>query len=216
MSRGHRSSDIPALALKGVENAFKEFEGMTQGEWLNAAPEYMVTTHVARSLDKGLDNSSVFLEYSVDETLKEAGSTKRGKPRSGLRRNGRFDILLTRKNLDPWCVVEVKSPVWTPGTIEKDLLRIQDALDHRKHDSTLRCGASVFYTDAAPPKSKKHEHASAAIAAFSERIEEFARRVFSKDSGYSVRLESGKIHTRKEGDAWQAFCLFVEVARSRK
>ena len=214
MSRGHNSKDIAKLAISGVEKAAAEFSRMSDGLWLNSAPEYFVTTHVAQALHSKLEKKTILLEYSVNEALKESGSTKPGKSKKELRRNGRFDILLTRRNYDPWCALEVKSPVWTSTKCIQDMKRLRETLEHRKHNSTLRCGAMVFYSDWAKPQ-KKHQTVEDAVEAFDERFEVNLLKFFPKTSGFTYTLEKGKIRKGKSGDAWRAYCLFVEMRKTR-
>ncbi len=69
MSRGERATDIPVLIIKGVERAFKLYESWTRGHWLWYAPEYLITTEVARALADGLKSRMIELEYSVKERM---------------------------------------------------------------------------------------------------------------------------------------------------
>ena len=91
---------------------------------------------------------------------------------------------------------------------------MRDAIEHRRHNSTLRCGAIAFYTDWAAPKRKNSTIASV-IESFENKFEENAKNYFPKVSGYSFKLERGKINHGKSGDAWRAYCLFVEISKPR-
>lgn len=215
MSRGHKSQDVAEFVVKGIENAFHSFHKMSHGEWLNAAPEHFVAGEITRTLQSSLRLKGIFPEYSVDEALKEAGSTRRGKPRAGLRRAGRYDILLTRQNFDPWCVIEVKSPVWNAPQIKSDLKRIKDTLIHRKNGSTLRCGISAFYCDAAKPKRNAEKTAQDVLVGLAKRAASIAKSLCKPSEGFSVRLVHGKPHAGKQSDAWMACCIFVEIKKSR-
>lgn len=222
MSRGARSDILPAAIIHGIEAAEKLYSSLTCGHgWLGEAPEYLVTIEVARSLGKRLGTRWINLEYGVRQALRDAGSTRRGRPKEVQRTRGRYDILLSRKGGDPWCVVEVKSPVWSVSVLEQDIRRICATLGHREHGATISCAALAFYSDRGPPR-RKHSSAKSWLRSLAPRAEQKMRDIVEHGqnqgrlpSGISVKVHSGRFH--KSGDeGWQAFCAFFRITKPRR
>ena len=69
MSRGLRTQDLPKWIKKGIDSAFREWLNMS-GEWLNTAPEYFVTVHIAQQLKRNVDtNQRTIFMRSKEEAL---------------------------------------------------------------------------------------------------------------------------------------------------
>lgn len=129
--------------LQGVANAQHEYERWS-GCWLCKAPEYFMTTCIAREISSNRQHSYwVTLESNVRHVMNVAGALGQGRPRNDLRLDGDFDIVLWWANLTPRTVIEVKRHVRRFQTIEDDVARICSVLQQR---STIRNGMVVYYS----------------------------------------------------------------------
>lgn len=133
--------------LNGINTAFDEYEEMSGGCWLSAAPEHYVVCKIAESLSK-LDGAKyITMEGGVKDTLNEAGAVSVGRPKKALKVNGRADIIFWNGNEEPRGIIEVKNPLWTMH--EKamdDVARIVEMLRIKSEESSLEFGAFAFYT----------------------------------------------------------------------
>ncbi len=155
MSKGLRTRDLPRWIRKGIESAFKEWMDMS-GEWLNSAPEYLVTVHIAQQLRKKFDANqrSIFLEPSVSKTLEDAGGIQRGPNAKALRSTGRYDIVVGHKDMRPRAVIEVKSPLWNPmeSTMKKDLARLCKTLLQNRDGTQIHSALMGIYVSSRVPE----------------------------------------------------------------
>lgn len=156
MSAGLSTKEVPGLVIDGIATAFRQWEDMSGGEWLQSAPEYLVTVAVADALRKGIPSSkrTVWLEHGVARALNDAGGVQLGRKPELLRVDGRIDIVLAHANQKPRTLVEIKSPVWQPNHrgCRSDLHRICRALLHGKDGTQLYSGVLGLYTSSAPPR----------------------------------------------------------------
>ena len=131
--------------FKAINKAQSDYEKWTGGFWLWEAPEYMLTTYIAREIST-IRNHTYYLtlENSVREALGDAGGLNRGRPLNALRLNGRMDILLWRANDTPRVAIEVKNQVSSFLQIKDDVDRICSLL--KKRNNTFQCGLMTFYT----------------------------------------------------------------------
>lgn len=213
MSRGDRSDKIPNAILAGITDAFKTYERWTLNDrWLNEAPELFVSVEIARRLKKSFPSGHIDMETSVRGALSNAGAKTRGRPRTSERRGGRFDILLSRKNMKPWCAVEIKSPIWSVNCLESDIKRVCGVIRHRNNGSSLSCGAVAFYSDY-PKPARKHASAKKALQSLGERAEALAKELVGKDDRLTARLFTSPFHKGNDDDGWQAFCLFFQMRK---
>lgn len=157
MSRSFRTADLSKWIRKGIESAFVEWMNMS-GEWLNSAPEYLVTVHIAQQLRKNVDASqrSIFLEPSVSKTLDEAGGIQRGPNAKALRSTGRYDIVIGHKDMRPRAVIEVKSPLWNymGDAMNKDLKRLCKTLLQNKDGTQIHSALMGIYVASSEPTRK--------------------------------------------------------------
>lgn len=70
------SSNIIKKTLSGITKAHKDYEKWS-GLWLWKAPEYMITTYIAKEIAT-LEPGYVFLEQNAKESIKEAGGVGQG------------------------------------------------------------------------------------------------------------------------------------------
>jgi hypothetical protein len=227
LSRGFSTKDLPIHVLKGIESAFKTWEDMT-GDWLQSAPEYLVTVHIAEQLRRAIppEKRKIWIEPSVQHVLKTAGGVQRGPKRAVLRVRGRCDIVLGHGSGIPRTVIEVKNPIWQPKSQHPvaDLHRICSALLYKKDYTQLYSGVLAIFTSAAPPKIKKDATAKDYLL----RKWDTEWRSYLKSwswagphaTAYDQRLRIDvhvKIHEREFDDgkhAWAAIC--VAVARNKQ
>lgn len=143
--------DIANKILAGMSKAQKEYEDWTGGYWLQEAPEYMVTTYIARQIST-INNRTYYLtlENKVRDGIRDADGSK-GRPRKALGFNGKFDILLWRANGTPRAIIEVKNQVTGFSKIKDDVSRITAALSS---DNKIRCGFIAFYTSLSKGENK--------------------------------------------------------------
>ena len=149
MPNGHqpRPGPVPMEAvinktLSGIAKAQRDYNAWS-GLWLWEAPEYMLTTYIAKELWTIPGSKYLTLEPKVRRTLKNAGGVGRGRTPKFARLDGRFDIVLWWKNGTPRAVIEVKKEIGYPYKIKKDIERISTMLRTR---NSLRYGLIAFYT----------------------------------------------------------------------
>lgn len=217
MSRGYGARQISALLVQGIEDAFHLYHDWTlEEQWLWVAPELFVSVAIARRIRKGMPQCHLDMECSVREVLRNAGCATRGRPRGSERRNGRFDIVISRQNGDPWCAIEVKSPIWNnPNVLKSDIQRVRDVVRHRgSGTSTISCGAVAFYADTAKPK-KGATTARKKLIDQGKKSLQLAKKLIKDHPGMTVQLHQSRCHKGTDGDAWQAFCLLFKMKKTR-
>ena len=138
---------IVEKTLDGIARAQDDYESWTGGSWLWEAPEYLVTSYIAREIATVEDYPYYLtLESGVKDALDYAGG-RSGRPRLALRRDGRFDILLWWGGKDerPRTVIEVKNQVYGFSTIATDVARVCAVLSRPRPSNSFQCGLVVFY-----------------------------------------------------------------------
>lgn len=134
--------------INGIENAHKEHDKWSGGKWLSRAPEYLMTTNIARSLTTIDCNNYVTLEHSPRSLLRDSGALTKGRLNNNIRADGRVDIVLWWGKADaPRTVIEVKNNVGTYAHIKCDIDRVVALLKKNTGDSSLQFGAVAFYVD---------------------------------------------------------------------
>lgn len=217
--RGFSRDLIPPLVLAGIEDARRAYARADAG-WMWRAPEYWVTSSIARRLIQGLHaaHREIWLERSIKEVLSEAGATQRGRVPGVLARKGRFDIVVCQGNATPRCVIEVKSPVYAftgrsaalPAKIKRDLDRLHAALRNGNGNSNITSGLLAFYVDRGEP-SIGGSNAKALVAAEFGVDGEFHRAVKAWcPSGYRVNWHvDQKIRYVKGNGATMGGCIEI-------
>lgn len=193
--------DVANKTLAGISKAQKEYEDWTGGYWLWEAPEYMVTTYIARQISTISDKSFYLtLENNVRDGIRDAGGAS-GRPRKALRFNGKFDILLWWANGTPRAIIEVKNQVTGFSKIKDDVSRISAAL---KRQNTIRCGFIAYYTSLADGEYKLAKNR------VEERVCNVASAVkeFAKDNNMKFKRYPGKV-VIDEDSAWTAEVLKI-------
>ena len=194
--------------LSGIAKAQRDYEDWSGGSWLWKAPEYMLTTYIAKELGTMPGSKYLTLESNVRRTLEGAGGMGRGKISDAARLGGRSDIVL-RWGSDkmPRAVIEVKNQVSDSATeIKQDIKRISAML--RKRDNSFQCGLVAFYTSRWDRKGDG-EGARSTIKDRLESIESETRNIL----GERCRLSRHDSIIRVDGDsAWVASVLQIQRA----
>lgn len=153
MPRNTPISEISRAALEGVENAFTSYEEIS-GAALDYAPEYFLTCEIAKAIGK-VSKGCIHLEENISGTLSDAGAVGPGKPKSSLKKNGRYDLVVRYANDNPYGVIEVKHPVWMYRTIQSDIRRLRDTVSKSiRSNGSIKFGALVFYASSNFPIRK--------------------------------------------------------------
>lgn len=198
-------NELVDAMIKSGEKAVRDFRLISGGEWFDEAPEYFLSTYIARSVGNYKKKTFALLEVSVKETRKYAGASGDEREEAHERRNGRFDVVLYWANGNPRAVLEIKSPVWsaTEQKIYPDIDRLGATL-MANSNSTLQFGVFLFYASVREP-DRKHDNATQRMRDLLTRVEEKAIERADK-LGVEVALRHGSVHKR-DGDAWSIATL---------
>lgn len=182
--------------LAGIRDAYR-IHKQTSRRRFGHAPEYWVTTMIARRLGKVAPGCGVELETSVREVMKEARASLPGRVPEWLRIDGRFDIVLWWKSKAvPRALIEVKHPVRkgaVPSVI-KDAHRLLTALRRGASEKLLDWACLAFYCQSSPKASKKRSTARAEINGNSRYLRGKVREL-DKDKAFKVRLLENRLIT---------------------
>ena len=139
-----KESELLNTVLNGIVRTQEEYESWADGYWLSDAPEYLMTTNIAREIWTifGSDRSPNYhltLEESVDKFLENAEPV----------RSGRADIVLWQPGVPRTqehgrAIIEVKKHISRfHEDVEEDVCRICDVL---KQNSKFQFGLMAYYT----------------------------------------------------------------------
>lgn len=187
--------------LKAITEAHRHYEKMSEA-WLWEAPEYFLTTSIAKEVQRVPGPSFITLESSTEDTIDDARKAPRERGRPKKIRNGRFDIVLWWGKRQPRGVIEVKNQPWHYGLLEKDVVRIQDLLRTEKGITTIKFGAIAFYLSL---ESGPRKRGSKKVEDRIKRLDEHVRATASnrKKEPLTVAFYSTKIvEDKPSGDAW--------------
>ena len=204
MPRQIAKDKIVDAVVRGVEDSQHFYEQCSGDCWLWEAPEYLLSTSVAKRLHKLKGAKYVTLESNVHHMLKDAQATTLGAPKKSLRKNGRFDAVVWWGNGSPRAAVELKNNVWSYFQLRKDVKRINSVVQQNKNDSSFQFGLVAFYAscmDSTRTKARKQ---------LEQRTQTLLQRVKEDVSeGISVTMTRGAIHV-VEDSAWVATCFVLE------
>lgn len=222
MPRGPNSLDSATAIMKGIANASKLYEKLTNGEWLDYAPEYFVTVEIARILGEG--NTPISLEVSTRQTIRDGAAKGKGKYHKVLDGLKRFDIVCYEKTGEqlPQAIVEVKHPFYgVLGQLDKDIKRISTALTNaakkraaaKKTEASskrasLRHGFLAFYAYTETPKRKDE---SADI-----RVSRWIKAIEKRIGKHGVVAKGHKKRIRNESDGHAYAVVITITAPSRR
>ena len=159
--------------LKGIAKAQREYE-RSSGCWLWEAPEYFMTTCIAREISSHRQfGYSVTLENNVRAAIDDAGGMGRGRPRNDLRPDGKFDILLWWANDTPRTVIEVKKHIRQFRRIRSDVARICGVLNQA---DTIRNGLVAYYSSLAGEPRQLRRLMSDRLATIEDEARKYVER----------------------------------------
>ncbi|MBI5696652.1 MAG: hypothetical protein HZC51_13145 [Nitrospirae bacterium] len=109
--------DVKLSILRGIADAHQDYLHLSGGEWLEWAPEYFITTSIARSVKRSIP-LDIFLENNTREAAQDSGAHGKGRLSKLIRPEGRIDILIyglpdSEENIYPKVVIEVKHRVYS-------------------------------------------------------------------------------------------------------
>jgi len=206
---GHFKEKIFESVLSGIEQASDEFCKISGWDSLWYAPEYFLTCSIARQLASH-KKGALTIEDCVRDTMHIAGANGPGRPRYGLRKDGRFDLVLWWKNDKPRAVIEVKHPLYNPTKVFKDdIVRIRDVLVASQcKDGSFQFGGLAFWTGADRP-IRVHESVNHRITEKTEVLRKAASELIGNE--FMVTIHQGKIHEVDDGEwGWAAVFLAIE------
>lgn len=153
-----KRQDIVDAVQEGILEASALWSRMT-GEWLWVAPEHFVSNLVAQRIYKVLSDRTggwVALEWQVRRTLEDALTKPlRGRPHGRLRKNGRSDIVVFRKDGLPRGAVEIKHRYNSfASTLESDIERLIQVVRTRGDGSTVPLGIMGLYLEVGDPERR--------------------------------------------------------------
>ena len=132
-------TNIINQTLRGISKAQKDYEAWSGGNWLGFAPEYLMTTYIAKEIANG-KRYYVTLEQEGGELTRGKGKTP-----EHLRRkleDGRFDIVVW-DDWTPVVIIEVKRQPDYFSHIKDDVENICSMV---KRDNPIEYGLIAFYT----------------------------------------------------------------------
>ncbi|WP_432463446.1 hypothetical protein [Agarivorans sp. QJM3NY_33] len=195
---------IVDVCLEGVVLAQNEYCDMSGGDWVCWAPEYFITTTVARCLHQAKGNKYVTIENGAYDALDYAGAVGKGRIHRDIRSGGRFDLLLWWAKGAPRAVIEVKNRVFNKTQYESDLKRITGVLKRKKLQSSMEFGAFTFYSAADDSSTKRsHEILEQRI----ETIQNNAQVIVGDEFKATLYISDIVI---EDASAWFAGCILVE------
>ena len=187
--------------ISSIEQAQEDYESWSGGDWLWNAPEYLLTTSIAKSIWSIDGSKLITLEHNTKGVMGDAGAITRGRIPKKARPDGRVDIILWRANGEPRGVIEVKNQVRSYSGISGDVERI-DKILHKNHNySSFQFGCIAFYTSA---KTDKNGSALEKLKKTFESIKKSAQKRESEI--IKVQLHKSDIHSA-EDSAWATACL---------
>ena len=162
--------NVETKILAAIKSAEKEYGDWSNGESLYYAPEYFITTSIARKI-RGIRSHDLWvtMEHGIKDAVQQANALKPGRPSRKLQLSGRYDLVIWRKNNTPRFVVEVKHNVTGYNkALQKDVSRICEAFSNPKNK--MQCGMLAFYTSTWTRKYKTQSEALAEDILY-ERVE---------------------------------------------
>ena len=151
-----KATNIIKKTLRGISKARKDYKKWS-GLWLWQAPEYMITTYIAKEI---ATDYYVTLEQDAGEL--SPGPGKLSKDARRKLEGGRFDIVVWNDDDTPIVIIEVKNRVSGFSKISGDVENICSMV---KRKNSLQYGLVAYYTE------WKETDAVSAEKGTSERVE---------------------------------------------
>lgn len=215
MANNFSRPKVAQLLIESIDNSRLEYDKLNE-TMLSDAPEYFITVNSVKSLSKRFSYSDVTMEWSVKDALDEIKnkSNKKGKkpgrPYSGLRENGRFDIVLWEGD-SPWGVIEMKKGIWEKKQYEGDIKRIRAILkkaqDIRKNYELNSFFA--FYLEREDSKNKS-KMADSKISDFLKNMKKNAEIILNEEFDFKiVKGEFSRYKGELRNWGFQPFCFVI-------
>ena len=188
---------------RGIAKAQRDYESWTGGAWLSNAPEYILTTYIAKEVSLVAKRCTFYIdvEPSVRVSVDDAGGVGRGRIGDRLRLYGKFDLLIYWANGNPRTIVEVKNKVTTFAALEADLDRVISVL--RRESTTFRCGVLAFYTSVDSNSEPARDRLLRRVTTIESAAKDYLHR-------HAMKLQSCRGRVRVSGEsAWMSEVLTV-------
>ena len=195
-------------SLRGIGDARGLYKNWSGGCDLREAPEYMVTTAIARSIVRtalraNCEDLFLTLESNIRSTM-DSADAHNTETIGAFAAQEKFDIALW-EHWTPIGVVEVKNNPLGFGTIEADLVRICEILGSR---NSFCFGLIVYYR---MTPNGHHKPARDRLVHRMNSINNSATQFTeSWDSSLNVRLCRGQVRVvNDEKIAWSSACIAI-------
>ncbi len=203
-----RQIAIPTIIdaiLDGFIEAQRSYEKWSGGFWLWQAPEYFITSTVAKCISE-LDGAKyITLENGSTTALVDAGAKGKGRLPGDIREKGKVDILLWWGKNTPRAIIELKNQIYSTGQYEKDIKRIGKFLKINSHKSSIQFGVFAFYESATTGCFKT------ATEKVNDRIKNVLKKCkFFLGSDYIATLHVTELCEELENNAWKAACILIK------
>lgn len=193
------------------------------GMWLEAAPEYFATTHIAKGLARQLKSAYISLEWNIKETLDEARQKpKRGRPPMAINGSKRFDVVVYYGQTGrPRAAIEVKHRFASCSTtLSKDFGRLAMATADVQAGSSLSLGCLVVYLEQGPV-SRKDATPADRIRRKQESIRRWAVERLAETPGVAEAVKLSVHLGEVKSDTDDAFsgayaCVIIALESIRK
>lgn len=210
MSRQIPMGSIVTAVLDGFVEAQENYESWSGGFWLWQAPEYLISSTVAKRIANLDGPKYITLEHGARSALKEAGAKSKGRLPRDIREKGRVDILLWWGNDTPRAVIEIKNQNPEKAQYEKDIKRIAGFVGRNKDESSLQFGIFAFYESAVDGDRKT------AVEKIQDRIKtRYEKSIVVVGSSCIITKNVTNIH-KVEDSAWAAVCLLIRPNTSEQ
>ncbi|HYD67189.1 hypothetical protein [Azospirillum sp.] len=144
-----RRNDIEEVILSGAAAAFRDYEELSGGHWLDMAPESFIQSRIAqefRALQGDGNRLYVTLEASPKKIEADCGR-RPDRRRVKMRENQRLDILVWHKNgARPRAAIEIKKSAELTLSLRSDAKRLRQWC--RGNNPLMDSGYLVVYTSA--------------------------------------------------------------------
>jgi len=201
---------IPKIIDAVIEayiDAQQEYEEWSGGYWLLEAPEYFITTTIARKLFYIDGPKYITIEHGASSAIDDAGAKGKGRLSAKIREKGKVDILLWWGDGSPRAVIEVKNQIFSTNQYKKDIERIVGFLVRNKEESSLQFGLFSFY-ESATSGSKK-----LATEKINDRIEKiFQNSIDYAGNNVTITKYISDVYQYHDA-AWASACLLIKPTR---
>jgi hypothetical protein len=198
-------STIKAI-LNGFSEAQENYANWSGGRWLWQAPEYFISSTIAKKIAEVEAEKYITLEHGATLTLEEAGAKGRGRLPRHIRAKGKVDILLWWGGEEPAprAVIEIKNQISSKEQYEKDIKRLVGFLERKTSESSLDFGVFAFYDSAFNGDRKMAK----------DKIKDKIEKIYENSSiiagnGFSITKKTTKINL-VEDSAWAATCFLIK------